>query len=685
VRGVRDFTHQTADVVHVASGVAPRAGQLLVDTQDARQGLLDVRAGGSVRIIVAGGAVQSLRVSGEGRNLNGGQDAIGDNTVVLYATPATVAGLGGEVGYETLAFRLADAREPAMAATITAVRRALARVPGFTGFTWMPDTRAPGDWPGKAELDTFTKFFYVITLLAVLSAFVLIANTMSTLVAEQTAEIGTMKAVGGRRRQIAAAFVGTALLLGALGTAAGLVLGFVLANALVRFLGATFFAIDVGLGIDWPVLLVSALVGVLGPVLAALPAIRRAVRVPLREALEATGSAVGDQDAGDRLLQRVRFLPRTAQIGLRNVGRRRRRSLSTAIMVALAVATLLAILGLASGVADASRTSWGDHGEDVKVTTTSDRGLDAAGVRLLRATPGVIAAEPMFDAGARLAGKEAFIWAVQSKTMFRYRIAAGRWYTPAEERAAAHVAVIERNLARRTGTHLGDRIHVETAAGPVTLLVIGIASNQQEDGTVLFAPRETVRALLHGATADDYWVRTSSHEHAFVDRVTTRIEDRLNGHGYAVGTEIEYVAEADEVASYRTITTTLAVLGFLVVAISMVGLANAIAMSVIERTREIGILRTIGARARDVRRIFAAESTAIALTGWLIGVPLGYLLDRLLVWLVRTVVEVEIPFAFPLTYVVIALVGTVLLSLLITLLPIRRAVRYRPGNALRYA
>ena len=53
-------------------------------------------------------------------------------------------------------------------------------------------------------------------------------------------------------------------------------------------------------------------------------------------------------------------------------------------------------------------------------------------------------------------------------------------------------------------------------------------------------------------------------------------------------------------------------LGFLIVAISMVGLANAITMSVIERTREVGILRTIGARARDVRRIFAAESVAIA-------------------------------------------------------------------------
>ena len=51
----------------------------------------------------------------------------------------------------------------------------------------------------------------------------------------------------------------------------------------------------------------------------------------------------------------------------------------------------------------------------------------------------------------------------------------------------------------------------------------------------------------------------------------------------------------------------IALLGFLIVAISMAGLANTLTMSVLERTREIGILRTIGARARDIRRIFATE------------------------------------------------------------------------------
>ena len=124
--------------------------------------------------------------------------------------------------------------------------------------------------------------------------------------------------------------------------------------------------------------------------------------------------------------------------------------------------------------------------------------------------------------------------------------------------------------------------------------------------------------------------------------MTTRLEDTLTAAGYQVATEIEYVDEADNVATNRSITTSIAVLGFLIVAISMVGLANAITMNVIERTREIGILRCVGARARDVRRIFATEGVAIAVGGWLLGIPVGYLLDRFLVWLLREVVNIDV-------------------------------------------
>jgi ABC-type lipoprotein release transport system permease subunit len=298
----------------------------------------------------------------------------------------------------------------------------------------------------------------------------------------------------------------------------------------------------------------------------------------------------------------------------------------------------------------------------------------------------VAEAQPALVNDVELAGEEAFVWGVVREPLIRLDLVDGRWFTAAEDRARERVAVIERNLAERTGTEVGERVTLETAAGAARFGIVGITDNGQEDGTVLFVPLPTLRSVLQEPTGvSTYWIRTTSPEHAVVDRTFTALEDRLNVLGYQMGGELTYVEEQSDVASNRTITTTIAVFGLLIVAISMVALANAITMSIIERTREIGILRCIGARARDVRRIFATEGVAVALGGWLLGIPLGYALDRLLVWLVWEVVEVRIDFVFPPWNVLFALLGTVILALLIMLLPIRRAVRFRPGDALRYA
>ena len=687
VLGVPDFARQPVDVVQVQSGAPPRSGEVLTEAQNGLHGLLDARAGERLRILAADGSVRRVRISGVGHNLNGAGDVLSDDIIVLYASPSTVARLSGVAGYSSLAFRLRDTRAAPVAATVETVRGVLRRVPGFTGFSDLPDVRAAGDWPGKSSFNQFVDFFYVITVLALLSALVLIANTMTTLVAGQTSEIGVMKAIGGRRQQIALVYVRTAMLLGGVGALVGGALGVLLSNMLIRYLGTTFFAVTVGFGIDPAVLAMSIAVGVFGPVLAALPAIRRGTRINVREALQATGSAVGGLDATDRLLRRVRFVPRTAQIGLRSLGRRKRRNLATALMVGLAVGNLLAILGLASAIASTARGSWRDHGEDVKIYATGARGLDARAAHLIRNVPGVAGIEPMFTASVTLAGHDAVVWSVPSRTMFRYHIAQGTWFSSAQERARARVAVVQRSIAGVTGTRLGGQIHLRTAAGPVALRVIGIASNQQEFGTALYVPITTMRRILGASPAADttYWVRTTSHDHGFIDRTTTHIEDVLAAHGYTAGSEITYVGEANDVATFGTLTTTIAVVGFLIVAISMVGLANAMTMSVIERTRETGILRSLGARGRDIGQIFAVEGVALAVIGWLVGIPLGYALDNLLVWLVRDVIHLHVPLAFPVANVLLALAGTIVLAVVVILIPLRRATHMRPGEALRYA
>jgi putative ABC transport system permease protein len=693
VIGVRDFARQTVDVVRVESGGPPGPGEVLADVQDANVGLYHGRAGDILTALgsTTGGRATpgdrvDLPVSGRGRSLPGGEDVQDDRVIVLYATAATVSAWSGESGYGQLALRLRDPSPAAAAATVEAVRGYLRTVPGFAGFADLPEVRAPGDWPGKADTEQFGKLLGVITVLALLSALVLTSNTMTTLVAEQTGEIGIMRAVGARRRQVALVYVRTALLLGALGALAGILLGTVISSLLARYFGSMFWAIDVGFGVDATVVLVSALVGVLGPPLAALPAIRRSVRADLREALESTGSAVGGQDAADRLLRRARFLPRTMQIGLRSMGRRKRRSFATVLIVALAVGNLLAILGVAAAATHTTRAEWDDHLEDIRVWTSGRALFDARAERTIRLTPGVAEAQPALVNTVDLAGEEAFVWGVPHEPLFRYRMSDGRWFSTGEERGRERVAVIERNLAEAADVDVGDRVTLATAAGPAQLRIVGIAKNQQEDGTVLFVPLTTLRSVLgEPAGASTYWIKTISPDRAFVNRTTNALEDRLAALGYETGNEITYIGERDNVAANQTITTTIAVLGFLIVAMSMVGLANAITMSIIERTREIGILRCIGARARDVRRIFTTEGMALTMTGWLLGIPVGYALNRLVVWLVKEIVEVEIPVAFPPWNIALALVGTAALAVLVLLLPVRRAVRFRPGDALRYA
>ncbi len=88
------------------------------------------------------------------------------------------------------------------------------------------------------------------------------------------------------------------------------------------------------------------------------------------------------------------------------------------------------------------------------------------------------------------------------------------------------------------------------------------------------------------------------------------VKARLDAAGYPVTTQEIYVTEAQITAADTTILTIVQILGLLVVAIMLMGLVSALSMGVIERTREVGILRCVGARARHIRWVFSAEAVA---------------------------------------------------------------------------
>ena len=402
---------------------------MLTDAQNASGGRYKGVAGDRIRVVGVGDRTHSLRVTGVGRNLEWSQMGVNGDFVVLYATPATAAELAGQPGYSLLAFQLADASTAAANRTVDDVRGYLRANTSFTRFSDLPSMREPGTYPGKELFDQLASLMNVFTVLALLAASVLVANTMGTLIGEQRREIGMMKAIGGTRRQIRRVYLLTALLLGGIAAVLGVGLGVVISNAIVGFFGSSFFAISPGWAVSVPVVVVSLVLGLVGPPLMALPAIRRGTRVPVREALEEVPSLEGGARIVDKALRRVTFLPRTAQIGVRSVTRRTRRSLATVVQIALAVGTLIGVLALMNSVTSTTEAAWNQLHYDLDLNTVVGKPLDTEADRLIRTTPGVAIAQPVLMNMVKADGKDASLWGLPPRPMFDQKVVAGRWFT----------------------------------------------------------------------------------------------------------------------------------------------------------------------------------------------------------------------------------------------------------------
>jgi putative ABC transport system permease protein len=685
VVGAPRLQQQPVDRITVTSGRLGVVGSALTDVQNSRQGVWGGHTGDTLRVVSTSGAVQRLQVTGAARSMIA-SSVVPAGILVVYASPATVAHLTGGPEVGMIEVRLKNAGPAAAAETVSAVRGYLRAHTSFTSFSDLPVVRMSGDYPGKEFFGQLGQLLVLITLLALVSGLFLIGNTMTTLVSEQTSEIGMMKAIGGSRRRIAFAYMRTAALLGLLGTAIGVPLGIGLSNLLASYFAQTWYAITPDFGIDTRVVVAAAAIGLLGPVLASLPAIRKATAVPVVDALTVGGIAVGGDGAVDRGLRRLR-LPKDAELGVRSMGRRKRRTLGTTILVALGVANLLALVALAQSVTNTGHAAYQALGYDIALGANTGSGgarpLDAKAQDLVYVR-GVARAEPFLQSTVKLHGQVEDFMGVVPTGMVQPGVSQGRWLTPTDQHRGARVTVVGNDVARATGVHLGDRMTVATGAGPVSLQVVGISASP---GAIqhIYVPVSTAQAALNRTgTADGYLIQTTSKAHAAIDRTTTRLEDTLTAHGYPVTGSERYVDERQNAAGNAQITNAITALGFIIVAISMIGLVNTMTANVLERTREIGILRCIGAHRRDVRRIFLSEGLAVSFLGWLVGIPLGYLIFRLFLQAVSNIMNLDLVGTFPIANLAIALVGTILLACIVMVPPLRRATRFQPGEALRY-
>lgn len=686
--GVADFTHQPIDAVRVTDGSAPAGGQVLADDGNGRSVDVSLGAGERVRLVTADGTVAAPEVTGSGRSLAFWQGPwTYPKQLILFATNDTVRGLSGIRGVNNIALRLDDTSPEAVDATVIRLQTWLTDTAGPGALTDMPLTRNKGDWPGRVFAHQMTTFVYVMACLALVTAVFLIANTMNTLMAEQTAEIGVMKAIGGRRRQIAGVYLRAALYLAGFGVLLGVPLGALLASTIAGFVTSSVLGVPGKAAVSVPVMVFGAVFAVALTVAATVPALRRALRIPVREALQSQGAGnTFGISRLDRLLMHGRALPRTLRFGTRNLVRNKRRAAATTLQVALAVATALGFMNMAISFNRSLNADFAVIGWDASMYAPPGAPrLDANARQVAATTAGVDRVEPVLQNTVEFAGESFPILGTSGTGLYHPDLRAGSWYGAHDVEQGAAVAVIGPNLARENHLRAGDTVTVRTAGGNAELRVIGIDSSQQQSGRVFYVPlRWLQRATGWGDASNLLWLSTADASRSAVDRTTNAVEDALTASGYRVAPEKLYALKAQNKAANDSVINMIVVVGGVVVAIGIVGLVNAMTMSVIERTREIGILRCVGARARDIRRAFAAESVVQAALGWTIGLPLGWLLSWGLARLTLVIMELEIATVFDFVTALAVLATTVALAAAVVLIPVRRAARTSPGDALRY-
>jgi len=510
------------------------------------------------------------------------------------------------------------------------------------------------DLAGVAE--TQQKVFGIVLLLVALIALVGITNTMLMAVMERRREIGMMRAVGLRDREIRGVFAYEAAGIAVLGVAGGLALGSLLVWQLVEY-GIDLRALlqDVDIGYQ-----VSGIIGgvwrpgvMAGGSIVAIVVAALASRIPLRRMLRET---IPDSLRGQKSdTPEGRFPQMIDRIGtgrsgigsiaLRNVFRHTRRSVLVVVAIGVAAMTMILLQGLMGGVAQ-------DMKENALIFTDGEVRIRheefdrneymnpihfavddyRAVVERLQQMEDVRAVSPRVTIAAGSFREDRQI-AVRGLgvdlDLEREYQELERWVAEGRlPEAGASEALMGRRLADRLNVGVGDHVTFMTQtrtrrSNAFTVDVVGLAAfpaAQIEERTFFMPIEPAARYLRMGDGAVEVLVRSESGRS---DRLAASISEMLESYG----PEGAHATRWDETSIIAPLVEFVDIwlwIWYVIFgALAATVIINTTMMAVRERTREIGTLGAIGMRGRQIIRLFFTEAVYLGVAGTVLGVLIG--------------------------------------------------------------
>jgi putative ABC transport system permease protein len=687
---IADFSDIRIDRVYSEDGAWPPAtGELVLERLSAADAGLEI--GDEVTIETADGAQHTLTVSGLAYDPGQVHPSIGDGSLSGYITGETVEFLGQPTGFNDLRILAADdPRDLRQGEFVAALARDEVLEPN--GVT--VNRIAVHDTPRYHTAllgDALILILGLLGVMVLLLGMFLVINTITAVLAQQARQIGMMKAIGGKRGQIATMYLLMVLAFGLMAVIIAVPLSALGASAFSGFFG-NLLNIDVDGPFFPPVVIaIQLMIGLLVPLLAAIIPVLRDTQITVRQAITSYGLGDSTNREGrlDRALERLRSVPRPIRLSLRNTFRRRGRLALTLITLVLGGAIFASVLTVHSSLAGTFDQVMQYTTYDVVVNLREPVNAEAA-ITEAETVPGVEQGEGwIVTNAARLRpdgtqNSNVRLTAAPTDTdRIQPTLLEGRWLQPGETNAL----VVNVDFQNDEGDiNVGDTITLRVQGQDLEWPVIGVVTTQLM-GPVVFAPYESTSELLSIAgEANQLVLVTERHDAATQLEVGQQVEAQMRASGLPViEMETEGAMRAATQSIFNILVILLLVVGVLLVAVGSLGLTGAMSLNVIERTREIGVMRAIGASNGQIARIVITEGLVVGLLGWLLASLLSIPLSWGLSYLIGVAfVQSPLDFTFSIAGIVLWLIVVAVLSVLASLFPARNAWRLSVREVLAY-
>ena len=558
--------------------------------------------------------------------------------------------------------------------------------------------------------DTINAILGILLALGILIVFLsgsLIANTLNALLNQHLRHIGVIKLVGGQRRQVFLMYFTLIMAFAILALLIAVPLGGQGAYALSLFISSQLNFSLLGYRIVPVAFGIQILVGLLIPLIAGLMPVFNGSRITVLRALsgnmaeEQKQSESGDEKHIswiDRMQVRLNHfmskrgfhIPRPFVISLRNTFRKKSRLALTLFTLTMGGAIFVAVFNVRVTlhdyigqigkyfVADVSL----DFDQPYRLKEIQQKVSEVEGIEYVEGWQ--FLSGDMLDENGNVLENINIFGPPAESTLVEPILLEGRWIQPGDVRK---LAISEGAKQYYPSLEPGDTITLKIAGRDETWEVIGIYKFIDREGILGYAPYEYISQVNNLANRSvSYRIVTASHSRSYQDAKAEELDKYFRDLGYKVRIAQAGRASLDSaVESLDILVVFLLVMAILTAVVGSMGLTGTMGMNVLERTREIGIMRAIGADDRAVMRTVIAEGVVIGM----ISFALAVLLSIPFTYLLSTIVSLAIfqsPIDTVFTYMgyAIWLALVLILSMAASILPARNAARLTIREVLAY-